>query len=136
MWQESCRRCCVAVASRGISQMECVPCLLQPRPCCSQHMGVVKKLLLMQVGGQPDIPEAVGGLKGVEDADSGRLCFHKTGPGVRLPVVPRLLKARDEGAPVEVELCALVLGSPAVAHSTTGAPGQPRMVSTVISILC
>lgn len=62
MWQESCRRCRVAVASRGISQIECVPCPLQPHPRCSQHTGVVKKLLLVQVGGQPGVLAAVGGL--------------------------------------------------------------------------
>lgn len=108
VWQESCRRCRVAVKSHGIPQAERVRCPLQPPSLpAPQAPGVVEEDGLCAGWRSAGHPGGCGWLGGVEDADSVCLCFHKTGPGTVPPITLRPLKPRGKGAPVERELCAL-----------------------------
>ena len=108
VWQESCRRYRVAVKSCGIPQTECVCCLLQPPSLPAPNVpGVVEEDALCAGWRLAGHPGACGWLGGIEDADSGRLHFHETGPGTVPPLTLRPLKPRAYSAPVERELCAL-----------------------------
>lgn len=110
VWQESCRRYCVAVKSRGIPQAERVQCPLQPPSLpASNTPGVVEEDALCAGWRSARHPGGRGWLGRVEDADRGRFHFHETGPGTVPPITPRPLKPHGEGAPVKRELCRLGL---------------------------